>query len=839
NEIVEITLESNRKIKVTGCHSLFTINDVGEIEIVEARKLSTNSRIVIPHFLPSPEEKKDTFILDYIESEWFGGKWIYVYNIDGGIFEELSKEFKVIHKITDKSRKYHRLERNGKQIDILDDSWKQYVAKGFLPLHLVYELGIKERMKESVLKTYYHGKETIVPASIEITPSLMRLLGLYTAEGHADKRQIGFTFGKHEDSLIEEITRTAREMGLNTTIEHRDRSIRVKLFGQVLVELIEKWCGKGAHNKHVPDFAFSVSQELRQHYLDALYQGDGHKVPERNQLMFSSVSSRLANEVAYLWLMQGVIASLGNSISTKGLGKNPCISYRVNLYGSSINKSFVFEANRPLKGSHLLRGQNQMLKQIYAESDLALIKVKNIRIIEEGFGSVYDLSIPNCENFVGGLGGIACHNSRGQQGIGVSAAVLYSQLTAGKPTKIWSRISEKKPVHYFEIRIDTTKNEPIILEDKTIKDGLKEHGVIVEMEIEGKFMERYHSVEEYLKQTAAINPFAKITYVGPDRSKVEYPRKVNELPPLAKSIKPHPHGVELGMLERMMKLSDARSVSSFLTKEFSRVGGGTADQLCKMANIKSATKPAELDHEKIEKLWRAIQSFPFMKPPTDCLSPIGEKAFAEGIRKEFEVEFVEAVTRPPSVYRGNPFQIEACIGYGGKLPTNEPAKLLRFANRVPLLYQASSCATVKSLQKIEWRSYGMEKQGNTPYGPVVIAIHMASVWIPYVSEAKEAIANYPEIMKEIKLAVQECGRKLYRYLSGRKRREDAAQRQSLFEKYIPEAAAAIGKLADLQKDKIQKDLEKMLKKGEVLKQEEQSAEPEAKEEKGEDNGGEE
>ena len=411
--------------------------------------------------------------------------------------------------------------------------------------------------------------------------------------------------------------------------------------------------------------------------------------------------------------------------------------------------------------------------------------------------------------------------SRGAQGIGISAALLYSQLTTGKPAKIWSRTSASKPATYMELRIDTTKNEPIIVEEKNLKDGFREHGTGIEFEIEGKWVKKQQSIEEYLRQTAAVNPFSKIIYEAPDGEVITYPRIVNTIPAPAKAIKPHPHGVEMGMLDRMLKLTDSRTVEGFLTKEFCRIGPDTAAEVRKLANLKPSVKPKEMDHMQVERLWRTMQSYPFMKPPTNCLSPIGEATFQEGIKKVYRPEFIASVTRPPSVYRGNPFQIEAVIGYGGELPKQGTAKILRFANRVPLLYQGSSCAISKSVRKVDWRNYNMVQEGGMPSGPVVIAVHMASVWIPYISEAKEAIDPYPAILKEMRLALQEAGRRLQRFLSGRRRREEASQRRNLFEKYIPEIAESLSKLSEVPKGKIISGLQATIKKGEIIKQIEQ------------------
>lgn len=824
NEVIEFTTETNRKIKVTGCHSLFMFNkETCKVEEVEARNLKEGDLIVSPGKLPSGN-LKEINILNYINIDDIKNNWLYVYGIDKKFLINLFGRAGVIHKKTDKSRKYYRFNTPDGIIDVLDDSLKQYVQKGFLPLHLFIKLGLKEfATNETCIQSYYHGSETQIPVLWEISPSLMRFLGLFVAEGHSDNRQIGFTFGLHEDYLVDEIAKTARNLGSNITIERRESSIRVKVFGGILSILLGNLCGRGAHNKKVPEFAFRTSEELGQYFLDGLYQGDGHNVPKRNQLMLNTVSERLANEVMYLWLMQGVVASVQKRIS-QGLGKNPTECFAVNVYGNSINKSHLFKSNKPLKSAtivsnkYLLKSKSETASalDVFLNSDLCLLKIRSVKVINEGNEFVYDISVPECENFVGGFGGISCHNSRGQQGIGISAAVLYAQLTSGKPVIIYSRTSEKKPVHVFHLRIDTVKNEPQIVKEETVDDKIKEHGVRIEMELEGKYIQRQQSVEEYLKQTAIVNPFATISYSGPENIKMKFTRITEKLPVQPVGIKPHPHGVEIGVLDRMLKLTSSRNLSSFLVNEFCRVGSGTAKEICKNANLDTDLKPKEMEHEQIEKLWKAIQATPLMKPPLDCLSPITAPLLESSLKKEFKLEFVASVTRPATVYRGNPFQIECCIGYGGELKPDAPGKIMRFANRVPLMYQASACAMTKALSKVDWRHYKIDQQGGMPQGPIVVLVHICSAWVPYTSEGKEAIASYPDIIKEVKLAVQECARKLGYYLSGRRRLLEQKERQNLFEKYIPEAAVTLSYLSGASKEKIITGLQAMLKKVDII-----------------------
>jgi DNA topoisomerase VI subunit B len=412
--------------------------------------------------------------------------------------------------------------------------------------------------------------------------------------------------------------------------------------------------------------------------------------------------------------------------------------------------------------------------------------------------------------------------SRGQQGIGVSGSVLYSQLTTGKPSKITS--STGKDIHMIDLMIDVAKNEPNVLSQKIEKNPKGWRGLKIEMESEGRYIEKGASIPEYLKQTAISNPFAKIVYDGPN-GKLEFERAVNELPKQPREIKPHPYGVEIGLLRRMLHATKTRNIIGFMTEEFSRVGRGTAEQICRLSKIDTKKKPSEITHEEMERLHKSMQMVKLVSPPTDCLSPLGEKLLLEGLKKETGVEFSVAVLRPPSVYRGMPFLIEVAMGYGGQLPTDKTAVLYRFANKVPLLYHQSDCATTEAVVDTDFRRYGFsQSSGQLPSGPLVILVHFASVWVPYTSEGKQAIADYPEIMKEIKLALQDAGRRLSAYVRHKNKLKDKQLRRELFEKYIPELAESLEKLTDKQRKKIIEELEKIAKKGEIVGKEESNTE---------------
>lgn len=398
--------------------------------------------------------------------------------------------------------------------------------------------------------------------------------------------------------------------------------------------------------------------------------------------------------------------------------------------------------------------------------------------------------------------------SRGMQGIGVSASVLYGQLTTGNPSKITSKISPKSPTHYYELHIDIAKNEPEIVTDKQIEWLNKDHGTKVEIELEGRYQAGKLSVDEYLKQTAIANPHATLTYINPKNEKTVFKRVVDTLPKEPKEIRPHPYGVELGMLIRMLSTTKAKTIQHFFTSEFARISPRIAKEISLKANIPPSAKPKSIMHGQADALCKAIQHIKIMAPPTDCLSPIGGETIIKGIKKEVDAEFFTSTSRPPSVYRGMPFSIEVAIAYGGSLPADDLVKVMRFANRVPLLHQQSACAITRSMVNTAWKNYGFsQSKGALPTAPAVILVHIASVWVPFTSESKEAIAHYPEIIKEIKLALQECGRDLARYLRKKRSAADVQKKKSYIEKYLPHIGIALKEILSLKEQEEKKVVE--------------------------------
>jgi DNA topoisomerase-6 subunit B len=484
--------------------------------------------------------------------------------------------------------------------------------------------------------------------------------------------------------------------------------------------------------------------------------------------------------------------------------------------------------------------------------------------------------------------------SRGQQGIGISAAGMYGLITTGKPMLIQTRPKANKPAHHIELAMNTKTNRAEVTVDEETDDfplrRLRElskdireladrgeflssaaypTGTSVTIELEGKYQRGRGSVDEFLELTAIANPHARITLVRPTRiteedadeapllkgkgkaapaairtvnadedetgkgagaepapsgpavqtskAKVEitqdlgsvvvFPRAVNELPPETKEIQPHPRGVELGTLLQMLKDYEVshrgETLYNFLQDQFCRVSASTAGSFCEKIGVTSRTKVSSIESEQAEKLYKVFQDAKLAPPPTDCLAPIGVRQLLAGMLKGVRAEFYAASSREAAVYRGRPFLIEAAIAFGGDLPADDSSRVIRFANRVPLLYQQSACSSFKAVAETNWRNYDLQQpRGGVPAGPLVIMIHMASVWVPFTSESKEAIADYDEIRKEMKLALMECGRKLGTYLRKRMKMRRESERRDVFERYIGEITQAINAINGVEAKKL-------------------------------------
>jgi len=401
--------------------------------------------------------------------------------------------------------------------------------------------------------------------------------------------------------------------------------------------------------------------------------------------------------------------------------------------------------------------------------------------------------------------------TRGQQGIGITGVVMYSQLTTGKPTAVISKIGKEAGAVRVNVGLDTKKNKAIISNEKRFSmdeadeaKGLHwigDHGIRIETRMKAKYQRGKQSVHQYLKMTSIVNPHASIDFIAYDEDgtvldEASWPRVTDELPRPVKDIKPHPHGLEIGTLQRLLRDASAPSEGGgartplryFLRNTFSAMSNSRCEEVISLAGLDATRKPASLKPDDVNSLLAAFSKVRLPSPPTDCLSPIEDLLIKKGLSKAIDSRFVSTVTREPRVTNGNPFQVEVGLIFGGDLPGDQPIQVLRFANRVPLMYQQGGCLLTKALESVDWKRYGLDHPGGRgiPKGPAAVLIHLASTNVQFTSEAKEALSDNVDVFDEIRLAMLEVGRGLRNHLKKQKQKAKAQEKFELVNIILPE-----------------------------------------------------
>ncbi|RLE51142.1 MAG: DNA topoisomerase VI subunit B [Candidatus Methanomethylicota archaeon] len=372
--------------------------------------------------------------------------------------------------------------------------------------------------------------------------------------------------------------------------------------------------------------------------------------------------------------------------------------------------------------------------------------------------------------------------TRGTFGLGGKMAILYGQITTHSPVKILT--STGGPNKYFcELMIDIQHNKPILRRGgiKALPNPTYWHGTVIEFNFEGDYPRAKPRILEYFRQTAIILPYANITFIDPDGIIYKFERITNEMPKPPQEVRPHPHGVDVELLKRLIRRTRTKSLIEFISSSFHRVGRRTALKFLKRVRMNPNRDPRSLKPDELVKIVNAMKKFnDFLPPDASCLSPVGPKLLEQGIIKELKPEFVVAVQRKPSAYAGHPFIVEAAIAYGGEVPLPKPGEinLYRYANKIPLLYDAHSDVAMKVIKSIKWSRYKIDLSM-----PIAFIVHIVSTKVPYKTVGKEFIADKPEIAYEIEWALKTCARKLRAYLTRKERKAAIRRKISILEKY--------------------------------------------------------
>ena len=399
---------------------------------------------------------------------------------------------------------------------------------------------------------------------------------------------------------------------------------------------------------------------------------------------------------------------------------------------------------------------------------------------------------------------------RGQQGIGAAGCTLFSQVTTGKPIFVMSNTG--KNAYSCHISIDTKDNKPLITNIEEIKDfNSQSHGLYIEANFaEVKYIGGEHSIYEYLRRTALSNPHLEIKFIDPENKEFVFLRAVNSIPEKPKIVKPHPLGLSVNDLLEYAAYSKANKVSTFLIEAFSRV---TRDKLKEINNVDLDKDPKKLTWDEAERLIADFKKIKWMLPDTSAIIPIGESQIKIAIENIINPEYMNVIERKPVVFKGGiPFIVEAAIAFGGNSGIQHDDELngniLRFANRVPLLFDSGSCAITVAAKTIDWKRYGLDMDTQ----PISVFVNVSSVHIPYEGVGKESIAKHDEIIEEIRLALMEAARGIQRYIKGKQQINYEANKYKTIMRYSKQLAGDLSSITGKDFNKISLDITRLVEK---------------------------
>lgn len=396
---------------------------------------------------------------------------------------------------------------------------------------------------------------------------------------------------------------------------------------------------------------------------------------------------------------------------------------------------------------------------------------------------------------------------RGQQGIGGSGCTLFSLITTGKAIHIKSGTSRN--AYECDLTIDIKSNKPLITNMAELTNGFKGLEIYGEFG-DVKYEDSDHGIYEYLRRTALSNPHATIKLIDPEGKEHSFVRSVLEMPVKAKPSRPHPLGIATNDLLEFAHNSESKKISSFLVDTFSRMSQNKVVELRGMVGDVDFDKdPHKLTWEEAEKLVKAFKESKWIAPDLDSLSTIGEEQIKATIKNILNPTFMSVVERKPKVFRGGiPFVVESGIAYGGEAgkqggESGSKGVVVRFANKVPLLFDGSVCAVTAAVNGIDWKRYGIK---DFDAEPISVLVNVSSVYIPFSGVGKQAIAQEPEIIDEIKLGVQDCARGLQRYMSGEKNRSIQSGKYNTIMRYVNQLSINLSDITGVKKEEIEKEL---------------------------------
>ncbi len=408
--------------------------------------------------------------------------------------------------------------------------------------------------------------------------------------------------------------------------------------------------------------------------------------------------------------------------------------------------------------------------------------------------------------------------SRGQQGIGISAATTWAQLTNAAGVKVRSKTASMRKAVEMQVDVDIKGNKGIIKKKDSVDWKDKKHGVKIEFKIDGRLqLNGDGGLLTYLEGTSLVNPHLNLNYKVHDKDPVSIARVSEHVPRVPAATLPHPHTMKLGEFMTHTLLYGKIPLKKFLKTAFSRVTDTSINDFVK-CGLKKAwlnTPLSKITEVQFKSIFQAIQEAELPNPSTKSVLTVGEDGLAKSIARLGEVDFFSVVTRKPKICDFKPVVVEVAIArFLNRGREDDSIQLLRFANRVPLQFDKSACAITRAVESVNWKSYGLSQSKNSlPQGPYVFAISVTSPFIKFKNASKETIDSSNDLTEELRLAMMQAGQKLSRHIKREAKAADLERKKAHIEKFGPilvEGLALITGASDARKKRATQGLDKIL-----------------------------
>ena len=401
--------------------------------------------------------------------------------------------------------------------------------------------------------------------------------------------------------------------------------------------------------------------------------------------------------------------------------------------------------------------------------------------------------------------------SRGQQGIGISAATTWAQLTNASGARVISKTKHSPVAVRALIDVDIKKNKGIIKQKQSFNWEGKDHGLKAVFRIVGRIqLKGDGGLITYLEGTALVNPHLSLKYKLLDNSWETMDRVTKQVPIIPPATAAHPHTMKLGEFISHAHLFGKSDLISFFKKGFSKTGPKVIDSFIKNGLPSSFLKRQlkSFTDTEYKKIFQVIQKTDMPNPDTRSVLTLGEEALSQSIQRMGQVDFCSVIGRKPRICDHKPVVVETAVARFLDKPSeseNMTVRLMRFANRVPLQFDKSACAITKAVESVNWKAYGLAQQkNNLPLGPYVFAVSVTSPFIKFKNASKETIDASDQLVEEIRRTLQQTGQKLARHIRREKKAEDLQRKTQYIKQFVPILVTKLGHITQANKHRIKK-----------------------------------